>query len=467
MPSSRRPVGRRSLRQLIDLVESGDSEAKTELDAITNHLRLAFSGANESITRLAQDMKKNSTALEAAHLAVIPYALLTSAPSSAAVAYNLTNAALDAGEPTKRGADYTRQLSLDEIQTYTPTATALGKLSVDALRVLAIVCGVWRETTHDFRCNSDSGKHADSCTHALDGFTFERTRLAVAVFGKHTGQNLRRLTAALGELTRVEFEWGHLRGGAGGTYESLGEPSPVLIVRRAGTGTTGRGAVKSARRWITLNPHLYAELVRGNYRLMRPALLHGWREAWELELLLRIYGHTKTPRSSRPMRDYGYSTLLIGKGNLGELGAVGDLFPEYTRSKRWGVVRKKLQGFTEKLAARSEPHELHATLREPTRAGWTLEVSYPELPPEKPRRIRAGTRRAVRKLTAGTPQLAPVGVSLGTASAPMDIAQAVVKWHTLTDIVRKGYAKGYGTALRDALSVSGVPARELSKYFGE
>jgi hypothetical protein len=49
----------------------------------------------------------------------------------------------------------------------------------------------------------------------------------------------------------------------------------------------------------------------------------------------------------------------------------------------------------------------------------------------------------------------------------MDIAQAVVKWHTLTDIVRKGYAKGYGTALRDALSVSGVPTRELSKYFRE
>jgi hypothetical protein len=507
-----------SLRELLRRAEAGDPEAIAELErfrestsgvakALASHVKLNPM-TRAMIDKIIDTHPHNpDNPASFGYGVVLPYAPLDTPPSMGAAPYNLIKASVNPSKTQGLGLPYQSQITLDEMgEPYTaegrPSVVVRARLSADALRVLTVVCGEWRVVHWDVRCkpSRDGLSHVPECKHRGVGFSYTSSALARVVFGSDNGENVARVKASLRELSLTEFEWGLSRDN-GATFDAIGLPEPALLPKmRIGRGT-GKNRERKA---ITTNSHeiirlgerLHQQLLDNHYTLIRPALLTGWRESWQVELVLRLYAHTVIPRSSRTMRRDGRAVLGIGRETVLGLGsAKGDLFPTYYDAKRWADIRKALRSFCDRFNRESQAGELHIELlpakRSPNgEASYLIEATYPTA---KPARVRA-SRKAPAKLGSGKTYESRGErrandaaedreerdrkqrerdrdldayanlTSLVAEKAPEAISDVVRRWITLPKYSQESYAMGYGVALRDALDVAGISHANVKRW---
>jgi hypothetical protein len=485
-----------SARELLRRAEAGDPEAIAELDRffvngeITKSIGELLQPSSDAIAKALREQLKMSPQLRAridylidnhpdsaAYGVVLPYAPLDLPPEKGAAPYNLIGATtVKPDEPYAISKPMPVQTSLGEVELVSDAVAVRAPLSADALRVLTVVCGEWLRMNYDARCNIARVKHAEGCKHArFNGFEYTPTALARAVFGAKNGENVARLKASLRELERVEFQWGQVSESLK-WKDSYGYPEPALLprlnLRRKEKGETAK---TSTRQLILLGNILHNQLLAGRYRLIRTELLDGWTESWQVELVLRLHALYATTRNAEAMKTWGNNVVELGRAEPKGLGVAEDLFPTYATEKRWGKIRQALKSFCERLNQESYPDELHVEMiplrggryRKSEREAFALRVSYPE---RSPKRVK--TRPTPRALpskpyptdTGATPKRTRTNAERETENVlreeldapPPSISEVATKWATYTKVARKGFAKGYGVALRDTLAVAGV-----------
>jgi hypothetical protein len=491
-----------SIREIIQRAEAGDPEAIAELErfkasteaigkVIIGRLNLhpmsaAIAKAAGSFTpkMISDEMREAINYLIDNHPngftygVVLPYAALDLPPETGAAPYNLIGATmLSPNTPHAISKPMPVQTSLGEVELVSDAVAVRARLSPDALRVLTVVCGQWLASNYDERCQigGQGLTHAEGCKHArFNGFEYTPTALARAVFGAKNGENVARLKESLRELERVEFEWGQMSEG-GEFTDSYGHPEPALLPRLNLRRKVNKTAKTSTRQTILLGKILHRQLLEGRYRLIRPELLDGWKESWEVVMVLRLHALYATRRNAGAMLAWGNNVVELGRTEPKGLGSALDLFPTYATEKRWGKIRKALESFCDRLNRESYAHELHAEVipiragryRKSEREGFALRVSYPE---RSPKRVKAGpTQRALPSKpyptdTGATPKRTRTKAESATEAAmreeqgeaPPSISEVATKWATLPTYARKMHAKGYGVALRAALTVAGV-----------
>ena len=488
-----------SIREIIRRAEAGDPEAIAELqrfkastEAIGAVMLERFRPTTDAIVqavgkvvpKMSDEMREAIDYLIENHPegftygVVLPYAPLDLPPETGAAPYNLIGAtALSPNTPHAISKPMPVQTSLGEVELVSDAVAVRARLSPDALRVLTVVCGQWLASNYDTRCKigAQGLAHAEGCKHArFNGFEYTPTALARAVFGAKNGENVARLKASLRELELVEFEWGQMSEG-GEFTDSYGHPEPALLPRLNLRRKVNKTAKTSTRQTILLGKILHRQLLEGRYRLIRPELLDGWKESWEVVMVLRLHALYATRRNAGAMLAWGNNVVELGRTEPKGLGSALDLFPTYATEKRWGKIRQALESFCERLNQESYPHELHAEVipiragryRKSEREGFALRVSYPE---RSPKRVKTRpTQRALPSKpyptdTGATPKRTRTNAERETENVlreerdapPPSVSEVATKWSTYTKVARNAFAKGYGKRLRDTLAVAGV-----------
>jgi len=375
MAKRREPA--RTARELIEREKAGtltaaDKQAAEQLTAkMLDAITTATALQSAQLRELAATLRAQASELPA-------YAVLLPAapPLYALLGRNTDRAAALAPEA------HSYQLKLGD---GTPTGTesvwlVLGTLSPEARRVLAIICGWWRER--------------DSSAADDRRVVISKRLLAKACYGATDGRAVQRISVLLDELRTTRLQVGIGRTNADGDTELLDEPTtaPLLQILRAGKAKGSRSYKAAKRNSVLvaeLNPELHRELLQHHYQRIRTELLKGW-ESWELQLLLRILTHrTTSPRSGtlHYSSDKKRTELTIGKAAPGELGSLGELLPSL--ANRAPALERRLVSFAEKLARLTDDDELRVLGIRPRRqtrhprapiTGWVLELGYEVLP---------------------------------------------------------------------------------------
>lgn len=364
----------RSARELIEREQAGtltaaDRESAEQLAAtIDRAVAVATAVQTAQLRELAATLRAQASELPA-------YAVLLPAapPLYALLGRNTDRAAALAPEPHS----YQLKLGDGTPSGYESVWLVLGTLTPEARRVLAIICGWWRER--------DSSYEDDRRV------VISKRLLAKACYGATDGRAVRRVSALLAELGRARLQVGIARTAADGDTELLDEPTtePLLQVWRPGKGKGIKAAKRNSVLAVDLNPQLHAELLKHHYQRIRTDLLKGW-ESWELQLLLRILTHlTVTPRSRmlQYSSDKKRTELAIGAAQALELGRMSELLPSL--ANRTPALQQRLVKFAEKLADNTYRDELRVLGIRPRRSsrsarapitGWVLELGYEVLP---------------------------------------------------------------------------------------
>jgi len=364
----------RSGRELIEREAAGtltaeDRESAQQLVAtIDRAVAAATAVQTAQLRELAATLRAQASELPA-------YAVLLPAapPLYALLGRNTDRAAALAPEPHS----YQLKLGDGTPSGYESVWLVLGTLTPEARRVLAIICGWWRER--------DSSYEDDRRV------VISKRLLAKACYGATDGRAVRRISALLAELGRARLQVGTARTAADGDTELLDEATtqPLLLVMRPGKGKGIKAAKRNSVLMAELNPELHRELLKHHYQRIRTDLLKGW-ESWELQLLLRILTHlTVTPRSRmlQYSSDKKRTELGIGASQALELGSLGELLPSL--ANRTPALQRRLVKFAEKLAGLTYTDELRVLGIRPRRSsrsarapitGWVLELGYEVLP---------------------------------------------------------------------------------------
>ena len=343
------------------------------------------------VSQQSRALKDIAATLRAAAEAPATYALVLPTPTYALLARNATQAAHLAPAAHTYPAPYASQLTLgDEPQAERENYTRLLQgVSAPGQILLGILAGRWAELTRSPRCKIKTHAQDGTCKHATRSVPFTLRALARDLYGSAGGKQVAQVSQLLEELQGTRVEYGTTEVSAGGTaYTAAAPAEPLLRVGMVGVATSREESRNSAtlQRSALFAKELHAEYATGSHKLIRSAVLVGWRERWQQELALRLLTHPATWYGSRAMRrgEDGQSMRIgIGRTAVGELGAMAELLPSLERDPR--AMRRRLDAFREALNSRSLPDELQIALITESRRGrrvegWTLGIGYPVAP---------------------------------------------------------------------------------------
>ena len=429
-PAPKRKAARKSAptktpRDLARFTEATNAAARAALAPLTAEMEKLSRQITAQQSRALKDI---AATLRAAAEAPATYALVLPTPTYALLARNATQAAHKAPDTHTYPAPYASQLTLgDEPQSERENYTRLLQgVSAPAQILLGILAGRWAELTHTQGCHKTHAQDG-TCKHATRSVPFTLRALARDLYGSAGGKQVAQVSQLLEELQGTRIEYGTTEVSAGGTAYTAATPAePLLRVGMVGVATTREESRDSAtlQRSALFAKELHAEYANGSHKLIRSALLVGWRERWQQELALRLLTHPATWYGSRAMRrgqDGQSMKIGIGRRAVGELGAMAELLPSLERDPR--AMRRRLEAFREELNSRSLSDELQIALVSETKTGrrvvgWTLGIGYPVAPltgtqargllragggtnPEERRRLAAYQSRRRRVLKQG------------------------------------------------------------------
>ena len=385
---AKRQAPTKAQRDLARFSKAANIAAQAALAPLTEQMEKLSRQITAQQSRALKDI---AATLRAAAEAPATYALVLPTPTYALLARNATQAAHRAPNTHTYPAPYASQLTLDdepqaERESYT---RLLQGVSAPAQILLGILAGRWAELTHSPTCKMKTHAQDGTCRHATRSVPFTLRALARDLYGSAGGKQVAQVSQLLEELQGTRIEYGTTEISAGGTaYTAAAPAEPLLRVGMVGVATTREESRNSAtlQRSALFAKELHAEYATGSHKLIRSALLVGWRERWQQELALRLLTHPATWYGSRAMRrgqDGQSMRIGIGRAAAGELGAMEQLLPSLEGNPKG--MRRRLDAFREALNSRSLSDELQIALITATKTGsrvvgWTLGIGYPVAP---------------------------------------------------------------------------------------